>query len=90
MTTAANKYRCHLGALRLCLRETADPNTFDVRVVAKPANPFAQALTIRAGTVLGLERRKGVVRFVKVRVFAPRIQYGRTVAGGVLVCYAPS
>ena len=77
------KYQCTLGALRLSLRETADPNTFNVRVTAKPADPFQQALTIRPGTILGLRRRGADTRFVKVRVFAPRLRYGKLIAGGL-------
>ena len=80
------KFQCKLNALRLSLRETADANTFNVRVTAKPADPFQQALTIRPGTILRLERRGAETQFVKVKIFAPRIRYGKMVAGGLLTC----
>jgi hypothetical protein len=41
------------------------------------------ALVVRPGTVLRLCRKKEV-RFVRARVFSPRVQYGRWVAGGEL------
>ena len=80
-----NKFQCTLGPLRLFIRETSDRNTFNVRVTAKPGNPFQQALTIHAGTILGLEHRGKVVKFVKVKTFAPRLRYGKLIAGGLVV-----
>jgi hypothetical protein len=79
------KYSCSLGPLTLCVRETADPNTLDVRVTHKPAaRPFEQALVIRPGTVLCLHAARRS-RYVRVRLFNPRIRYGRLVAGGLVL-----
>jgi hypothetical protein len=79
------KYICFLGPLTLCVRETHDPNAFDVRVTHKPrARTFEQSLVIRPGTVLCLHSARRS-RYVRTRVFNPRIQYGHLVAGGVLV-----
>jgi hypothetical protein len=78
------KFRCVLGPLTLCVRYKS-PKLLDLRVVHRQAtgSSFESALTVRQGTVLTL-RRKREVRFVRAKVFAPRIQYGRCVAGGVL------
>ena len=82
---AYKKYTCFLGPLTLCVRETANPCTFDVRVTHKPrARTFEQSLVIRPGTVLCLHTARRSI-YVRARVFNPRIQYGRLVAGGVLV-----
>jgi hypothetical protein len=80
------RYTCVLDSLLLSVRETDRASAFDVRVVRKPREDvFSQALIIRPGTVLKLRRGANSVRFVKVRVFIPRIQYGgRFVAGGVI------
>jgi hypothetical protein len=79
------KYTCFLGPLTLCVRETHDPHTLDVRVTRKPrARTFEQSLVIRPGTVLCLHTARRS-KYVRARVFTPRIQYGRLVAGGVLV-----
>ena len=79
------KYTCFLGPLTLCVRETADPCTLDVRVTHKPrARTFEQSLVIRPGTVLCLHTARRS-RYVRTRVFNPRIQYGGLVAGGLLV-----
>ena len=88
------KYSCVLGSMQLCVRETDDPATFNVRVVRKPSDAFAQALLIRPGSVLTLRSGRSSARFVKVRVFKPRMQYnGHCVAGGELEIFtagAPS
>lgn len=82
---ALKKYTCFLGPLTLCVRETADPNAYEVRVTQKPrARTFEQALVIRQGTVLCLHAAR-TSKYVRVRVFNPRIQYGRLAAGGVLL-----
>ena len=82
---AYKKYTCFFGALTLCVRETPDPNTFDVRVTHKPrARTFEQSLVIRPGTILCFHTPRRST-YVRARVFNPRIQYGRLVAGGVLV-----
>ena len=82
---AFKKYTCFLGPLTLFVRETPQPNTFDVRVTRKPrARTFEQALVIRPGTVLCLHSARGS-KYVRARIFNPRIQYGRLVAGGELV-----
>ena len=82
---AYKKYTCFLGPLTLFVRETSEPNTLDVRVTHKPrARTFEQALVIRPGMVLCLHTARGS-KYVRARVFNPRIQYGRLVAGGVLV-----
>ena len=81
-------YRCQHGDLTLRVRTTDDPAVLDVRVTKKPTDPFRQALVVRAGTVLRLIRRKAV-RFVTVRVFRPRMNYGHTVAGGEVVIITP-
>ena len=81
-------YRCTHGDLTLRVRTTDDPAVLDVRVTKKPADPFRQALVIRAGSVLRLIRRKAV-RFVTVRVFRPRMNYGHVVAGGEVVIVTP-
>jgi hypothetical protein len=79
------KYTCFLGPLTLCVSETSIPNTLDVRVTRKPrARTFEQALVIRPGTVLCLHTARAS-RYVRVRVFNPRVQYGRLVAGGLAV-----
>ena len=84
-TPAYKKYTCFIGPLTLFVRETAQPNTFDVRVTHKPrARTFEQALVIRPGTVLCLHSARGS-KYVRARVFNPRIQYGRLIAGGVLI-----
>jgi hypothetical protein len=78
------KYSCSLGPLTLCVRETADPGTLDVRVTRKPAaRMFEQALVIRPGTVLCLHAPRRPDVYVRVRLFNPRIQYGRLAAGGL-------
>ena len=82
---ADKRYTCFLGPLTLFVRETSDPGTLQVRVTHKPrARTFEQALVIRPGTVLCLHTKRGS-RYVRARVFNPRIQYGRLVAGGTLV-----
>ena len=82
---AYKTYTCFLGPLTLFVRETSQPNTFEVRVTHKPrARTFEQALIIHPGTVLCLHTKRGS-RYVRARVFNPRIQYGRLVAGGVLI-----
>jgi hypothetical protein len=69
----------------LFIRETSDPNTLEVRVTHKPrARTFEQSLVIRPGMVLCLHTARAS-KYVRVRVFNPRIQYGRLVAGGTLV-----
>ena len=79
------KYTCFLGPLTLCVSETSIPNTLDLRVTRKPrARTFEQALVIRPGTVLCLHTARAS-RYVRVRVFNPRVQYGRLVAGGLAV-----
>ena len=79
------KYTCFLGPLTLCVSETSIPNTLDIRVTRKPrARTFEQALVIRPGTVLCLHTARAS-RYVRVRVFNPRVQYGRLVAGGLAV-----
>ena len=80
------KYTCFLGPLTLCVSETSIPNTLDVRVTRKPrARTFEQALVIRQGTVLCLHSAR-TSKYVRARVFRPRIQYGGgVVAGGMLV-----
>lgn len=75
------KYTCMLDGFRLCVRETENPLTMDVRVVRKPH--FNSALTIKSGTVLRLVHRK-TTQFVQARIFVPRLRYGHLVAGGVL------
>jgi hypothetical protein len=78
------RYRCILGPLTLCVRFKS-PKSLDLRVVHRStASPFQHALTIRPGTVLRLFRKREEAQFVKAKVFNPRIQYGRFVAGGVL------
>lgn len=82
---AYKKYTCFLGPLTLFVRETSQPNTFDVRVTHKPrARTFEQALVIRPGTILCLHTARGS-KYVRARIFNPRIQYGRLVASGTLV-----
>ena len=80
------KYVCHLGALKLSLREQGDGSSFKVRVAGrKPANPFHTALVIRPGTVLTLHGKGKETRHIQVRCFAPNLQYGgRMVASGVI------
>ena len=79
------KYTCFLGPLTLCVRETSDPLTLDVRVTHKPrARTFEQSLVIRPGTVLCLHTARRS-KYVRARVFNPRIQYGRLIAGGTLL-----
>lgn len=79
------QYTCFLGPLTLCVRETSDPSTLSVMVTRKPrARTFEQALVIRPGTVLCLHTARRS-KYVRVRVFNPRIQYGRLVAGGTVV-----
>ena len=79
------KYTCFLGPLTLCVRETSSPSTLDVRVTHKPrARTFEQSLVIRPGTVLCLHTARQS-KYVRARVFNPRIQYGSLVAGGILV-----
>ena len=75
------KYRCVLGPLTLCVRYKS-PKLLDLRVVHRATNSLC-ALVVRPGTVLRLCRKKEVL-FVRARVFCPRIQYGRCVAGGEL------
>ncbi len=78
------KFTCTLGPLTLCVRETG-PKLLDVRVVRRATRSlFQHALTIRPGTVLRLSAKGKPARFVQAKVFAPRVQYGRLVAGGVL------
>ena len=82
---AFKKYTCFLGPLTLCVRETSDPSTLSVMVTRKPrARTFEQALVIRPGTVLCLHTARRS-KYVRVRLFNPRIQYGRLVAGGTVV-----
>jgi hypothetical protein len=76
-----DKYRCVLGPLTLCVRFRS-PTRLDLRVVHR-ATDHPCALVIRPGTVLRLCRKKEV-RLVRARVFCPRVQYGRWVAGGEL------
>ena len=83
--SAFKQYTCFLGPLTLCVRETSDPSTLSVMVTRKPrARTFEQALVIRPGTVLCLHTARRS-KYVRVRVFNPRIQYGRLVAGGTVV-----
>ena len=82
-----SKYTCTLGSLTLCVKSTADQHTLDVRVTKKRGSVFQHALNIRPGTVLHLVARKRTT-YVRVRVFLPRVRYGRLVAGGV-VCVEP-
>jgi hypothetical protein len=78
------KYTCFLGPLTLCVRETHEPHTYNVRVTRKPRT-FEQALVIRQGTVLCLHSAR-TSKYVRARVFRPRVQYGGgLVAGGMLV-----
>ena len=79
------KYICHHGPLKLSVREDS-AGEFRVRVVGrKPANPFERALVIRPGIVLTLRKGKRETRYIQVRAFAPRLQYGgRPVASGVV------
>jgi hypothetical protein len=82
---AYKRYTCVHGPLTLFVRETCEPNTLEVRVTHKPkARIFEQALVIRPGTVLCLRTSRRGVKYVRVQVFNPRIQYGRLVAGGTL------
>ena len=85
MRAHGGKYRVVLGTLTLRVRENED-KTFDIRVVRRAANAslFSHALVIRPGTVLKLVSPKKEPRYVRAKVFTPRIQYGRMVAGGVL------
>ena len=53
------------------------------RVICVVCGFMGALLVIRPGTVLHLWRKKEA-RFVRARVFCPRIQYGRWVAGGEL------
>lgn len=79
------RYACAFGMLNLSLRETADSDVLEVRVVRKPADRFDQALLIPPGAILKLMSGRTSARFVKVRVFKPRMQYnGRFIAGGEL------
>jgi len=73
------KYRCVLGPLTLRVRYVS-PKRLDLRVVHRASQC---ALIVPPGMVLRLQRGKEV-HSVKARVFAPRIQYGRFVAGGEL------
>ena len=83
--SAFKQYTCFLGPLTLCVRETSDPSTLSVMVTRKPrARTFEQALVIRPGTVLCLHTARRS-KYVRVRLFNPRIQYGRLVAGGTVV-----
>jgi hypothetical protein len=75
------KYRCVLGPLTLCVRYRS-PKRLDLRVVHR-ATDSPCALIVRPGTVLRLCRKKETI-IVRARVFCPRIQYGRCVAGGEL------
>lgn len=80
------RYVCFLGPLTLCVRETADPCAFDVRVTRRPSGggrTFERSLVIRQGTVLCLHSARAS-RYVRARVFNPRIQYGGVVSGGTL------
>jgi hypothetical protein len=80
------KYTCVLDSLTLSVRETDRATAFEVRVVRKPQDQlFSQALIIRPGTQLKLCSGRNSARFITVRVFIPRVQYGgRFVAGGVI------
>ena len=83
--SAFKQYTCFLGPLTLCVRETSDPSTLSVMVTRKPrARTFEQALVIRPGTVLCLHTARRS-KYVRVRLFNPRLQYGRLVAGGTVV-----
>jgi hypothetical protein len=75
------KYRCVLGPLTLCVRYRS-PKLLDLRVVHRSTTTPC-ALVVRPGTVLRLCRKKETI-IVRARVFCPRIQYGRWVAGGEL------
>ena len=82
---AFKKYTCFLGPLTLFVRETSSPSTLEVRVTHKPrARTFEQALVIRPGTTLCLHTARGS-KYVRARVFIPRVHYGHLVAGGTLV-----
>ena len=75
------KYRCVLGPLTLCVRYRS-PKRLDLRVVHRATDRLC-ALVIQPGTMLRLWRKKEA-HFVRARVFCPRVQYGRWVAGGEL------
>jgi hypothetical protein len=83
-----NLFRCVLGLLTLSVRVLEPNRRLSVRVVARRpgASTFEHALVIPPGTILKLTRAGGrETRFVRVRAFAPRLQYGgRFVAGGVV------
>lgn len=85
----SHKYSCHHDSLTLSIRTTDSPLRLRVQVTKKPDNPFRQALLIRPGTVLRLQKGKAAF-FVRVRVFCPRINYGRIVSCGELVIDKPS
>lgn len=77
------KFKCTLGPLTLCVKEN-HPKHLDVRVVRRsPSSVFQHALHIRPGTLLKLTS-KNLTRFVRAKVFVPRVHSGRLVAGGVL------
>jgi hypothetical protein len=80
------KYTCAFDSLILSIRDTARAEVFEVRVVQKPQDQlFSQALIIRPGTQLKLCFGRNSARFITVRVFIPRMQYGgRFVAGGMI------
>lgn len=75
------KFSCTLDGFKLCVRETENPLTMDVRVVRKPR--FNQALTIKPGTVMRLVDRR-TSHIVQARLFVPRLRYGHLIAGGIL------
>ena len=80
------KYKCRFDSLILSVRETYRSTAFRVRVVSKPHGElFSQALIIRPGTQLKLCFGRNSVRYITVRVFIPRVQYGgRFIAGWVI------
>jgi hypothetical protein len=79
------KYACVHKELKLCVSETETANKLKVRVTKKPKNrPFHQSLIITPGTTLCLCKGK-IRKYITVRLFIPRIQYGKLVAGGVIL-----
>jgi hypothetical protein len=79
------KYTCVHKELKLCVTQTEAKNKFKVRVTQKPKNKvFNQSLIITPGTTLCL--CKGKTRtYITVRLFIPKIQYGKFVASGVVL-----
>jgi hypothetical protein len=79
-------FRCLFGGHVLSVRFGKEPGTLNIRVTKRAKDVFAQGLVIPSNTVLQLQpvrpRKNNDTHLVTVRVFVPKIQYGRMVASG--------